>query len=98
MSKGGNEYRPLARLEREINELGKIRLRETKPRPINAEEAINRELSKFARDWANKCAEPPLREYCQRVLLQLGRYFTAESIAAILNEAQSRGGLSIEQP
>ena len=94
MNKGSNEYRPLARLEREINELGKIRLREARLRPINTEEAINRELSKFAREWSARCAEP-LRNYCQRILLQLGRYFTTESINTVLNEALSRG-LSIE--
>ena len=94
MNKGSNEYKPLTRLDREVNDLARLRLREARPRPINTEETINRELSKFARDWASKCTEP-LREYCRRVLLQLGRYFTTESINTVLNEALSRG-LSIE--
>ena len=94
MSKGkGNEYRPLSGLERELSELGKLRLREATPRPVQVSE-YDKELPKFARNWASKCAKP-LREYCQRVLTQLGKYFTQDSIAAILNEALSRG-LSIE--
>ena len=60
-------------LDREVEELilGKRRIREVRVRPINTEEVINRELSRFAKSWASRCAEP-LREYCRRVLMQLG--------------------------
>ena len=94
MSRAEDEYKPLMRYEREINELDKIRLRGYVPRPINTEEVIDKDVLKLAREWSAKCAKP-LRGYCQSVLTQLGRYFTHDSITAILNEAASRG-LSIE--
>ncbi|WP_252900468.1 hypothetical protein [Vulcanisaeta sp. JCM 14467] len=83
-------------LDREVEELilGKRRIREVRVRPINTEEVINRELSKFAKSWASRCAEP-LQDYCRNVLMRLSRYFTQDSIASLLNEALSRG-LSIE--
>ena len=84
----------LGKLDREVNDLAKLKPKATRARPINTEEAINKELSKFVKNWSVRCAEP-LREYCRRVLTQLGRYFTQDSIASLLSEALSRG-LSIE--
>ena len=93
MSKAKDEYRALTKYEKEINELSKIKLREVKPTPIQASE-YDKDALKLAREWSAKCAKP-LRDYCWRVLLQLGRYFTHDSINAVLNETVSRG-LSIE--
>lgn len=90
MSRGGSEYKPLGNLEREINELSRLRLREARARV----KITDADVAKFARSWAGKCAKP-LREYCWRILTDLARQFTRESINALLREVIARG-LSIE--
>ena len=93
MSKRQDEYRALRRLEREINELGRLRLRSKRLR-VKPVVSNDKDLAKFAKSWASRCARP-LQDYCRGVLMQLGRYFTQASIGSVLSEAQSRG-LSIE--
>ncbi|ADY01209.1 hypothetical protein VMUT_1002 [Vulcanisaeta moutnovskia 768-28] len=78
-------------LEREVKELGRLRLREIKARPVKSN---GRELMKFINSWSSRCVDS-LRPYCQRVLARLVNYFTPESINELLSEVLARG-LSIE--
>ncbi|GAB6943257.1 hypothetical protein [Vulcanisaeta sp. JCM 14467] len=88
-----DEYRALRRLEKEISELGKLRLRARRLR-VKQGVACDKDLVRFASSWAVKCIKP-LRDYCWNTIIKLGRYFTPASINSILTKAQSRG-LSIE--
>ncbi|WP_054854518.1 hypothetical protein [Vulcanisaeta distributa] len=81
----------LGKVEREVRELGSLRLRMARVKPISNDD---RELVRFVNSWSMRCAEP-LRNYCHSVLSRLVSYFTPESINELLSEVLVRG-LSIE--
>ncbi|ADN49551.1 hypothetical protein [Vulcanisaeta distributa] len=81
----------LRSLEREIVELGRVKLRMARVKSIISD---NRELARFVNSWSLRCAEP-LRDYCRSVLSRLVNYFTPESINELLSEVLARG-LSVE--
>ncbi|GAB6948173.1 hypothetical protein JCM16161A_23030 [Vulcanisaeta sp. JCM 16161] len=81
----------LGKLEREVKELGSIKLRMVRVKPVKGDD---KELIKFVNSWSMRCAEP-LRSYCRSVLSRLVKYFTPGSINELLSEVLGRG-LSIE--
>ncbi|WP_243671725.1 hypothetical protein [Vulcanisaeta sp. JCM 16161] len=57
----------LGKLEREVKELGSIKLRMVRVKPVKGDD---KELIKFVNSWSMRCAEP-LRSYCRSVLSSL---------------------------
>ena len=75
----------VARLEEEVGKLASVR-----PRPVVAEfSVVDREGVRLVKKWVKKCGKRD-RDYCRSILAGLVRYYTPESIDALLTEALRR--------
>ena len=75
----------VARLEEEVRRLGALRPR---PRGVVVK-VVDEEGERLVKKWVKKCGKGD-REYCRGVLAGLVRYYTPESIDALLTEALRR--------